>query len=132
MFALVARFGALADRLGPRFFMGGGPLVAAVGLAVLRVDADPDYVADRSAPPARLSRSGLAMTVAPLTATVLADADESNAGWFLGVNNAIARGSPVRDRRRRRRRGRVVRVEARGPAGQPGGAQPQSRWVNDA
>jgi len=34
---------------------------------------------------------GLAMTVAPLTATVLADADESNAGIASGVNNAIAR-----------------------------------------
>jgi hypothetical protein len=31
------------------------------------------------------------MTVAPLTATVLADADESNAGIASGVNNAIAR-----------------------------------------
>ena len=31
------------------------------------------------------------MTVAPLTATVLADADESNAGIASGVNNAVAR-----------------------------------------
>ena len=31
------------------------------------------------------------MTVAPLTATVLADADESNAGIASGTNNAIAR-----------------------------------------
>jgi hypothetical protein len=34
---------------------------------------------------------GLSITVAPLTATVLADADESNAGVASGVNNAIAR-----------------------------------------
>ena len=34
---------------------------------------------------------GLSMTVAPLTATVLADADERNAGIASGVNNAIAR-----------------------------------------
>jgi hypothetical protein len=34
---------------------------------------------------------GLAATVAPLTATVLADADEGNAGIASGVNNAIAR-----------------------------------------
>jgi hypothetical protein len=31
------------------------------------------------------------MTVAPLTATVLADADERNAGIASGVNNAVAR-----------------------------------------
>ena len=34
---------------------------------------------------------GLAMTVAPLTATVLGDADERHAGIASGVNNAIAR-----------------------------------------
>ena len=34
---------------------------------------------------------GLSMTVAPLTATVLADADERNAGIASGVNNALAR-----------------------------------------
>ena len=38
---------------------------------------------------------GLPMTVAPLTATVLADADESNAGIASGVNNAIARVSAL-------------------------------------
>jgi hypothetical protein len=34
---------------------------------------------------------GLSMTVAPLTATVLSDADESDAGTASGVNNAVAR-----------------------------------------
>jgi hypothetical protein len=34
---------------------------------------------------------GLSLTVAPLTSTVLADADEHNAGVASGVNNAIAR-----------------------------------------
>jgi predicted MFS family arabinose efflux permease len=31
MFALSRRFGALADRFGPRIFMAAGPLVAAAG-----------------------------------------------------------------------------------------------------
>lgn len=31
------------------------------------------------------------MTVAPLTMTVLADADEHNAGIASGINNAVAR-----------------------------------------
>jgi len=34
---------------------------------------------------------GLTMTVAPLTATVLADADESDAGIASAINNAVAR-----------------------------------------
>jgi EmrB/QacA subfamily drug resistance transporter len=91
MFALSRRFGRLADRLGPRLFMGVGPLTAAVGLALmLRLDAKVDYATDLL--PALLIFSlGLTATVAPLTATVLADADESNAGIASGINNAIAR-----------------------------------------
>src|SRR4051794_25110407 len=91
MFLLSMRFGAMADRYGPRFFMGVGPLVAAVGLALfLRLDADVHYVTDLL-PGLLVFSIGLAMTVAPLTATVLADADESNAGIASGTNNAIAR-----------------------------------------
>jgi EmrB/QacA subfamily drug resistance transporter len=91
MFALSMRFGALADRYGPRFFMGVGPLVAAAGLALLaRVNADVDYLTDLL-PGLLLFSLGLSITVAPLTATVLADADEHNAGIASGVNNAIAR-----------------------------------------
>jgi predicted MFS family arabinose efflux permease len=35
MFTQSRRFGALADRLGPRLFMGGGPLVAATEILLL-------------------------------------------------------------------------------------------------
>jgi EmrB/QacA subfamily drug resistance transporter len=91
MFLLSTRFGALADRHGPRFFMGFGPLVAAVGLAMfLQLDANVDYLTDLL-PGLLVFALGLSMTVAPLTATVLADADEHNAGIASGVNNAIAR-----------------------------------------
>src|SRR3954453_5933554 len=47
MFVSSTRFGALADRYGPRFFMGVGPLVAAAGLALLLlVDTDVNYWTD--------------------------------------------------------------------------------------
>jgi predicted MFS family arabinose efflux permease len=91
MFLLSMRFGALADRYGPRWFMGVGPLIAAAGMAwLLRLDADVDYLVDLL-PGLLLFALGLSITVAPLTATVLADADDSNAGIASGVNNAIAR-----------------------------------------
>jgi len=71
--------------------MGLGPLVAACGLALMqRLDANVDY-ATELLPALLLFALGLSATVAPLTATVLADADESNAGIASGVNNAIAR-----------------------------------------
>jgi EmrB/QacA subfamily drug resistance transporter len=91
MFSLSKRAGRLADRFGPRFFMGLGPLLAAVGVALmLRLDEDIDYWTELF--PALLVFSlGLVSTVTPLTATVLADADEHNAGIASGVNNAIAR-----------------------------------------
>jgi EmrB/QacA subfamily drug resistance transporter len=91
MFGLSRRAGRLADRYGPRLFMGIGPLVAATGLALmLRIDAQVDYWIDVF-PALVIFSLGLSATVAPLTATVLSDADQSNAGIASGVNNAIAR-----------------------------------------
>ncbi|MBC7644525.1 MAG: MFS transporter, partial [Thermoleophilia bacterium] len=80
MFALSARFGHLADRHGPRLFMTVGPLVMSAGFALLlRFGTSVSLLTDVL--PALLVFSlGLAMTVAPLTATVLADADDNNAG----------------------------------------------------
>jgi EmrB/QacA subfamily drug resistance transporter len=91
LFLLSKRAGRMADRYGPRLFMGVGPLVAAAGLALmLRIGAQVDYWTDVF-PGLLIFSLGLSATVAPLTATVLADADESNAGIASGVNNAIAR-----------------------------------------
>jgi len=91
MFILSKRMGRLSDRYGPRVFMGGGPLLAACGLLLmLRLDADVNYLTDLL-PALLVFALGLSMTVAPLTATVLADADEHNAGVASGINNAIAR-----------------------------------------
>jgi EmrB/QacA subfamily drug resistance transporter len=91
MFLLSKRIGRLADRYGPRLFMGLGPLLAAVGLALmLRLGADVKYLTDLF-PALVVFSLGLSCTVAPLTAAVLSDAEESNAGIASGVNNAIAR-----------------------------------------
>jgi EmrB/QacA subfamily drug resistance transporter len=90
MFVLSRRFGALADRFGPRLFMGAGPLVAAVGLLLFQlIGLKVDYVSE-VLPGLLVFALGLSMTVAPLTAAVLAGA-EKEAGIASGVNNAIAR-----------------------------------------
>ncbi|MBA2461673.1 MAG: DHA2 family efflux MFS transporter permease subunit [Actinobacteria bacterium] len=91
LFALSRRFGALSARFGPRLFMGGGPVVAGVGVLLLvRIDERVDYVVDLLAP-MLLFGLGLSLTVAPLTATVMADARRGDSGIASGVNNAIAR-----------------------------------------
>ncbi len=91
MFLLSRRFGALADRYGPRLFMGLGPLVAAAGLLLLlRTGIETSYASD-VLPGLLVFSLGLSTTVAPLTAAVLADAEESDAGIASAVNNAVAR-----------------------------------------
>jgi len=91
MFTLSRRFGALADRFGPHLFMGLGPLLAAGGLLLfLRLGIRVDYMSD-VLPALLVFALGLSMTVAPLTAAVLAGVEEHRAGIASAVNNAIAR-----------------------------------------
>jgi EmrB/QacA subfamily drug resistance transporter len=90
MFFLSRRFGALADRFGPRFFMGVGPLIGASGLALFQLTGLKAEYLTEVLPPLLLFSLGLSMTVAPLTAAVLAGS-EKEAGIASGVNNAIAR-----------------------------------------
>ena len=91
MFACSRRFGALADRFGPRRFMGAGPMLAAGGLLLLlRVGSHPSFLGDLL-PAIVLFGLGLSMTVSPLTTTVLAGVDPNQAGIASAVNNAVAR-----------------------------------------
>ena len=91
MIGLSRRFGALAARVGPRLLMAAGPVVAGLGLLLFtRVDERGDHLA-QVLPATLVFGLGLAMTVAPLTATVLEAADRRHAGIASGVNNAIAR-----------------------------------------
>ena len=76
---------------GPRLFMTVGPLIAAAGvLWYARLPAHPDYLVDLL-PAMLVFAVGLSATVAPLTTTVLADAEPGEAGEASGVNNAVAR-----------------------------------------
>ncbi len=91
MLLLSARAGGLATRIGPRTPMTVGPLVCALGLVLLsRIGADADYLSD-VLPAVIVLGLGLSLTVAPLTSTALAAADDRHAGVASGVNNAVAR-----------------------------------------
>jgi MFS family permease len=81
----------LAQRIGPRLPMTIGPLVVALGmLAFTRVEPGASYLTTFF-PAAIIFGAGLALTVAPLTSTVLAAAGENDVGVASGVNNAVAR-----------------------------------------
>lgn len=91
MLFLAARGGALGERIGPRIPMTFGPLVMAAGALWLLV-VGPDVVWWRDvAPGLTVFGLGLALMVAPLTATVLAAAPDEVAGVASGINNAVAR-----------------------------------------
>ncbi|NYG06859.1 EmrB/QacA subfamily drug resistance transporter [Phycicoccus badiiscoriae] len=91
MLAFAGRFGRLAAKSSPRPFMIAGTLVAAGGFVLLAMARrDASYLIDVF-PGITLVGVGLAMTVAPLTGTVLAAAPDELAGTASGVNNAVAR-----------------------------------------
>ncbi|MGZ4294838.1 MAG: MFS transporter [Solirubrobacteraceae bacterium] len=91
MFLLSARMGRLADRYGPRPFLTVGPLVVAAGFALMQRYGTSVSLATEVLPALLVFSLGLALTVSPLTATVLADANETDAGIASAINNAIAR-----------------------------------------
>ena len=91
MLALAARGGELGQRIGPRIPMSVGPTVMAAGTLWLMV-VGPDVSWWRDVLPGlTVFGLGLALMVAPLTATVLAAAPDDNAGIASGINNAVAR-----------------------------------------
>jgi EmrB/QacA subfamily drug resistance transporter len=91
MLAFSARSGALAARIGPRLQMTGGPLIVAAGLALLaRITSSGNYLGE-VLPAVLVFGAGLALTVAPLTATVLAAAPSDRTGAASAINNDVAR-----------------------------------------
>jgi EmrB/QacA subfamily drug resistance transporter len=91
MLAMSPRAGALAQRIGPKLPLTLGPIGIAIGMLMMRgIDPGDSYLGS-VLPPVVVFGLGLTLVVAPITATVLAAADERHAGVASGVNNAVAR-----------------------------------------
>lgn len=91
MLLLSGRIGALAQRIGPRLPMTVGPILAGAGLVLLvRVVPGASYLLG-VLPGLIVFGLGMALTVAPLTSTVLASVTEEHVGAASGANNAISR-----------------------------------------
>src|SRR5262249_37756442 len=92
MLALASRSGALAARIGPRLQMSAGPVVVGAGLALFSLAGRvSDNYLIGVLPGAVVFGLGLAITVAPLTATALSAAPAEHAGMASAVNNDVAR-----------------------------------------
>jgi EmrB/QacA subfamily drug resistance transporter len=91
MLVLSSPSGQLASRIGPRLQMSVGPMVVGVGFILLwRAPADHSYVTG-ILPAVFVFALGLAITVAPLTATALGAVPEDHAGMASAINNVVAR-----------------------------------------
>jgi len=91
MLALSARSGQLSTRIGPRLQMTVGPLVVGAGLALLGRATDTGSYWTEVFPAVMVFSFGLAMTVAPLTATAMGAAPAQHSGVASAVNNVVAR-----------------------------------------
>jgi EmrB/QacA subfamily drug resistance transporter len=91
MIFLAARFGALADRHGPRLYVAVGPAILGVAaLVVMLIGERSDFwIAGVIA--IILLSLGLAVLVAPITATALKAAPSEYAGIASGVNSTVSR-----------------------------------------
>jgi EmrB/QacA subfamily drug resistance transporter len=83
--------GELAQRTGPRLPMTVGPVIAAVGVALMARIVPGATYPGVVLPAVVVFGLGLAITVAPLTSAVLSAVPDTHAGTASGVNNAISR-----------------------------------------
>ncbi len=90
-FLLARRFGVLAGAHGPRLFMAGGPLIAAVGYLMLARTAEPFDFWLQMLPGLVIFGLGLTVTVSPLTAAILAAVEPAQSGVGSAINNALSR-----------------------------------------
>jgi MFS family permease len=91
MMLFSAKSGALAQRIGPRIPLIMGPVVVAAAFALMtRIHPGVSYPAEVF-PAVLMFALGLTITVAPLTATLIASVEDRHAGVGSAINNAVAR-----------------------------------------
>ncbi|CAN5783077.1 MFS transporter [soil metagenome] len=95
MFLLSRWAGQLVDKVGPKLPLVAGPLIAGAGFVLFAVPGVGVGYWGSFLPAVVVLGVGMAITVAPLTTTVMNSVGPDQAGIASGVNNAVSRAASL-------------------------------------
>jgi EmrB/QacA subfamily drug resistance transporter len=90
-FLFARRVGAMAARIGPKVFLMAGPVLAGIGLLLIRPAAHGFNIVTDLLPGMTVLATGLVLTITPLTALNLSAVESVHSGIAAAIQNAVGR-----------------------------------------